>query len=149
MLVRGIDMAASWVVSSDNWHQLGPAAVGLARPRHLTPGQFSSPIQSAAPCSWRGNDSVLTTTDAASFISKPVASTVVRLQMTIWRARLARGSGHQVTMGHGWIADRPLIASVKGLSTSEVTVLLFIRLSEIRTDRMDDDDSEEGFGRLT
>jgi hypothetical protein len=52
-------------------------------------------------------------------------------------------------MGHGWIADRPLIASVKGLSTSEVTVLLFVRLSELRTDRMDDDDSEEGFGRLT
>jgi hypothetical protein len=44
MLVRGIDMAASWVVSSDNWHQLGLAAVELARPRHLTPGQFSFPF---------------------------------------------------------------------------------------------------------
>lgn len=49
-------------------------------------------------------------------------------------------------MGHGWIADRPLIAPVKGLSASEVTVLLVIRLFELRTDRVDDNDGEEGFG---
>lgn len=98
MLVRGIDMAVSWVVSSDNWHQLGPAAVGLARPRHLTPGQFSFPFSQQRHAPGAAMTQGLQRRMPPLSFRSPLQC-VVRLQMTIWRARLARGSGHQVTMG--------------------------------------------------